>query len=200
MTKSVELIVDVVSPNLYMLFGPLREAVERQGAELHVTPIFLAGLHKLTGNAPPMQRDAGVRGKNEYAMLEIRRFLKTHALDRFRMNSAFPFNTVTVQRMLCVAVEDGRGVELADLLLRLIWEENRDLSQDDVILESLAGTQFDGPSLLERARRDANKQRLVDRTQAAADRGVFGVPTVFVGDEMFFGKERLAQIEKELAG
>ena len=200
MTKSVELIVDVVSPNLYMLFGPLREAVERQGAELHVTPIFLAGLHKLTGNAPPMQRDAGVRGKNEYAMLEIRRFLKTHALDRFRVNSAFPFNTVTVQRMLCVAVEDGRGVELADLLLRLIWEENRDLSQDDVILESLAGTQFDGPSLLERARRDANKQRLVDRTQAAADRGVFGVPTVFVGDEMFFGKERLAQIEKELAG
>ena len=199
MTKSAELIVDVVSPNAYLMFGPLLDVVRRRNARLEVTPIFLGGLHKLTGHAPPFVRDAGVRGKNDYAMLELRRFREKHGLSRFRMNAAFPMNTITVQRMMCAAADEGRAEAFAELALRLVWEEDRDVSRDDVLLAALEGTEFDGPTLLERARTDAVKARLVAQTQNAADRKVFGVPTVFVGDEMFFGKERLAQIDEELA-
>ena len=77
MTKRVELVFDFVSPNAYLVWWPLRELLDRYEAELDVIPVFLGGMHKLTGNAPPMLRDAEVKGKNEYAMLEMQRFIAT---------------------------------------------------------------------------------------------------------------------------
>jgi 2-hydroxychromene-2-carboxylate isomerase len=200
MTKRVELVFDFVSPNAYLIWWPLRELVNRYEAELDVIPVFLGGMHKLTGNAPPMIRDADVKGKNEYAMLEMNRFITRHGLGKYRMHPQFPFNSITLQRMLYAADQDGRGVQFVDGLLRPIWEDGLDITSPEAIGAALTTAGFDAADLFARAQSDAVKQGLVANTDAAVARGAFGIPTMWVnGTEMFFGKERLGQIEELLA-
>lgn len=198
MSNRIELIFDFVSPNAYLVWWPLRDLVRRTGAELDVFPVFLGGMHKLTGNAPPMIRDAEVKGKNEYAMLEMRRFIARHNLDRYRMNSKFPFNSILLQRMLYAADQDGRGVQFAEALLPAVWEQDLDAADPESVAAAVSAAGFDTADLLARAQTDEVKQGLIDNTETAVKRGAFGIPTMFVGDEMFFGKERLGQIEQAL--
>ncbi|MEO1488998.1 MAG: 2-hydroxychromene-2-carboxylate isomerase [Pseudomonadota bacterium] len=204
MANRIELIFDFVSPNAYLIWSPLREVVKRTGAELDITPAFLGGMHKLTGNAPPMMRDADVKGKNEYAMLEMRRFIERHGLTRFKMHPNFPFNSITLQRMLVAADEDGRAVQFVDVVTPAIWEDSIDFADPEVLGEVLTKGGFDAADLFARAGSDEVKQKLVENTDHAVKRGAFGIPTMYVGPkggetEMFFGKERLEQIEEELA-
>ncbi|PKP92747.1 MAG: disulfide bond formation protein DsbA [Alphaproteobacteria bacterium HGW-Alphaproteobacteria-14] len=204
MANRVELVFDFVSPNAYLVWWPLRELVNRYEAELDVIPVFLGGMHKLTGNAPPMIRDGEVKGKNEYAMLEMQRFIARHNLTKYRMHPQFPFNSITLQRMLTAADEDGRGVQFADTLLRPIWENGLDITDPHAIGAVLNAAGFDAADLFARAQSDAVKQRLAANTDTVVARGAFGIPTMFVGPkggetEMFFGKERLGQIEELLA-
>lgn len=205
MTHRVQLVFDFVSPNAYLVFWPLRELVAQHDAELALIPVFLGGMHKLTGNAPPMIRDAEVKGKNAYAMLEMERFIARHGLTKYRMHPQFPFNSILLQRMLYAACEDGRGTALAEVLLRAIWEEGLDIASPEAIAAVLAEAGFDPADLLARAQSDAVKQGLAANTDAVVARGAFGVPTMWVcrdghPDEMFFGKERLGQIAELLAG
>lgn len=207
MANRVELIFDFVSPNAYLIWWPLRELINRYEAELDVVPVFLGGMHKLTGNAPPMIRDAEVKGKNDYAMLEMQRFIARHGLSKYRLHPQFPFNSITLQRMLLAADQDGRGVQFADSLLRPIWEDGIDITDPQALGAVLNAAGFDAAELFARAQTDAVKQGLVANTDAAVARGAFGIPTMFVGKtgapaatyEMFFGKERLSQIEDLLA-
>jgi 2-hydroxychromene-2-carboxylate isomerase len=204
MTARVELVFDFVSPNAYLVFGPLRDVVAKAGAELVLLPVFLAGMHRLTGNAPPMIRDAEVKGKNAYAMLEMERFIAKHGLTQYRMHPQFPFNSILLQRMLYAACADGRGLALAEALLPAIWEEGLDIADPQAIGAVLAAAGFDGSALLAAAQSDAVKQGLTDATSAVVERGAFGIPTMWVRragkpDEMFFGKERLGQIAELLA-
>ena len=203
MTKRVELVFDFVSPNAYLIWWPLRELLDRYEAELDVIPVFLGGMHKLTGNAPPMIRDKDVKGKNEYAMLEMQRFITKHGLGKYRLHPQFPFNSILLQRMLYAADQDGRGVQFAESLLRPIWEDGLDISSPEAIGAGVTEAGFDAADLFARAHTDAVKQGLAASTDAVVARGAFGIPTMFVGPkgqgEMFFGKERLGQIEELLA-
>ncbi|WP_394727321.1 2-hydroxychromene-2-carboxylate isomerase [Altererythrobacter sp. GH1-8] len=198
MNRRVELVFDFVSPNAYLIWYPLREVLKRTDAGLDVIPAFLAGMHRITGNAPPMIRDKDVKGKVEYSMLEFNRFIAKHQLDRFRMNPKFPFNSILLQRLLYAADQDGRAVQMIEVMLPQIWEKGLDVSDPDAIAEALQNGGFDASDLMARAASEEVKQGLVESTSAVADRGAFGIPTVWVGDEMFFGKERLTQIEEEL--
>jgi len=198
MSKTLEFIFDFVSPNAYLAWWPVTDIVARTGARLEVTPVFLGGMHKLTGNAPPFQRDAGVKGKNEYALLEMRRFIARHGFDRFKMHPQFPFNSVTLQRML-LAVKGERRVALVEALLPTIWERGVPLDDPGALGGVLAEAGFDAAALLAASQDPSIKQRLIDNTERAVERGTFGIPTFYVGSEMFFGKERLGQIEEELA-
>jgi 2-hydroxychromene-2-carboxylate isomerase len=203
MATRVELVFDFVSPNAYLIWWPLRELLDRYEAELDVIPVFLAGMHRLTGNAPPMIRDAEVKGKNAYATLEMNRFITRHGLAAFRMHPQFPFNSILLQRMLMAADQDGRGVLFAETLLRAIWEEGVDIASPEAIAAAVSAVGFDAADLFARAQSDDVKQALVASTDAVVARGAFGIPTMFVGPrgegEMFFGKERLGQIEELLA-
>jgi len=199
MTKRVQLVFDFVSPNAYLIWWPLRDLLRDTGAGLDVFPVFLGGMHKLTGNAPPMVRDADVKGKNAYARLEMQRFIARHRLDKFRMNPKFPFNSVRLQRMLYAADQDGRGVQFVETMLPPIWEQELDVSEAEAVATAISAGGFDAGDLARRAETDEVKQGLIDNTQSAVDRGAFGIPTIFVGEEMFFGKERLGQIAEELA-
>lgn len=204
MAKRVELVFDFVSPNAYLIWWPLRDLCDRHEAELAVIPAFLGGMHKLTGNAPPMIRDAEVKGKNAYAMLEMERFIRKHGLTKYRMHPAFPFNSILLQRMLFAACEDGRGVQFAEGLLPAIWEEGLDISSPEAVGAAVSAAGFDAADLFERAQSDAVKQGLIASTEAVVARGAFGIPTMWAinadgREEMFFGKERLGQIEELLA-
>ena len=203
MAKRVELIFDFVSPNAYLVWWPLRELINRTGAELDVFPVFLGGMHKLTGNAPPMIRDADVKGKVEYSMLEMTRFIAKHQLTDYKLHPQFPFNSITLQRMLFAADQDGRGVQFVESLLRPIWEDGVDISDPEAIGAAVSAGGLDAADLFARSQTDEVKQGLVANTSDAVERGAFGIPTMFIGPkggdtEMFFGKERLDQIEDEL--
>lgn len=202
MSKRVELIFDFVSPNAYLVWWPLRDLIRRTDAELDVTPVFLGGMHKLTGNAPPMIRDKDVKGKVEYSMLEMQRFIAKHNLTKYRLHPQFPFNSISLQRMLYAADQDGRGVQFAEAMLPAIWEEGVDVTSPETLGAAIEKAGFDAQDLFVRSQTDEVKQGLVANTQNAVDRGTFGIPTMFVGPEgggeIFFGKERLDQIEEEL--
>ncbi|MDJ0978114.1 MAG: 2-hydroxychromene-2-carboxylate isomerase [Erythrobacter sp.] len=203
MTKRVELIFDFVSPNAYLIWWPLRELVQRTGAELDVTPVFLGGMHKLTGNAPPMIRNKDVKGKVEYDALEMRRFIAKHGLTKFKLHPKFPFNSISLQRLLVAAEQDGRSVQFAEAMLPKVWEEGVDITDPETLAATVAEIGFDAADMMARIQTDDVKQVVARNTDHAVERGAFGIPTMFVGEkdgpqEMFFGKERLAQIEEEL--
>ena len=200
MTRTVEFILDLAAPNGYLAWYPLKEMVARTGAQLLVTPVFLGGMHKLTGNSPPMMRDAGVKGKVPYAALEFRRFLDRHRMQRFSMHPDLPFNSILLQRLLVAADDEAQRQALVDVLQPAVWEQNIDCGDVDVVGKVLAEAGFDSRKLLERAQDDAVKQQLAVNTSSAVERGSFGIPTFFVGDEMWFGKERLDQLESYLSG
>ena len=197
MARTLEFLFDFVSPNAYLAWYPLKDVVARTGAALTVTPVFLGGMHRLTGNAPPMIRDAEVKGKVEYGMLEMQRFIAKHGFDKYRLHPQFPFNSVTLQRML-LAVEGEDRLRLVDALLPALWEQGVPVDDPAALGAVLAGAGLDPHALLAATQDAAIKQALMDSTQNAVDRGAFGIPTFFVGAEMFFGKERLGQVEEEL--
>ncbi|MEP2990710.1 MAG: 2-hydroxychromene-2-carboxylate isomerase [Parasphingorhabdus sp.] len=197
MTKTIELIFDFVSPNGYQIWGPLKDVAERCGATIEITSAFLGGMHKLTGNAPPFVRDAEVKGKNEYAMLEMNRFIAKHGLTKFKMNPKFPFNSITLLRMV-QAQEPETRIALIETLLPAIWEDGLDVSDPEAVGKVLQDGGWDAQALFEATQDPAVKQALIDNTDNAVERGAFGIPTMFVDGEMYFGKERLAQIEEQL--
>lgn len=197
--RRVEIVIDLVSPNAYLAWWPLRDICDRNRAGLDVMPVFLGGMHKLTGNAPPMIRDADVKGKVEYAELEFERFIRRHDLSKFRMHPAFPFNSLGLQRMMVAADQDGRGVQFADAMLRAIWEGSLDVNDADAVAGAIAAAGFDADYLAARAADPSVKQALIDNTEGAVERGAFGIPTFFVDGEIYFGKERLGQVEDQLA-
>ncbi len=197
MTKTIELIFDFVSPNAYLVWQPLRELAARQGAQIQITPAFLGGMHKLTGNGPPFIRDADVKGKNAYANLEMQRFIAKHGLHRFKMNPKFPFNSINLLRML-VSLQGDDQIRFIEALMPAIWEENLDVTDLAAVSTVLTQAGFDAQSLAAKAQDPAIKQAVIDNTDKAVDRGAFGIPTFFIGEEIFFGKERLGQIEETL--
>lgn len=198
MAKSVELIFDFVSPNSYMAWGPLKEIAAKHDAKLIVAPVLLGGMHKLTGNQPPFIRDAGIKGKNEYAMLEMRRFVAKHGLTKFKMNPNFPFATVLLQRLLLVAQEIGREHEFIDLMAPAIWEDGLNGADAEAVAGVINASAFEAEPMMARAQDQEIKQRLMDNTSKAVERGMFGVPGMFVGDNFFFGKDKLHHVNEEL--
>lgn len=198
-TKSLELIFDFGSPNAYLTLKVLPELLERTGADLIITPCLLGGIFKATGNKAPMVQYADAPAKLAYEHLEMRRFIERHGLTKFRLNPHFPVNTLTIMRGAIVAEDEGNLDDYVDAVNRAMWEDGLKMDDAEVIATFLTANGFDGPALLARTQQPEIKARLVANTEAAVARGVFGIPTFFVGDAMFFGKDRLAQVEEALA-
>ena len=198
-TKTLELIFDFGSPNAYLSMKALPDLLDRTGADLVITPCLLGGIFKATGNKAPMIQYADAPAKLAYENLEMRRFIAKHGLVKFRINPHFPINTLIIMRGAIVADDEGNLDDYVDAVNRAMWEDGLKMDDPEVIAPFLSANGFDGPALLARTQEPAIKARLAANTETAVARGVFGIPTFFVGSEMFFGKDRLAQVEEALA-
>jgi 2-hydroxychromene-2-carboxylate isomerase len=198
MSKTIDFIFDFGSPNAYLAWKVLPEIAARTNAQLNLIPCLLGGLFKLTGNQAPMTAFGNVKGKLEYERLETQRFIAKHGIRAFRFNPHFPVNTLLIMRGLLAA----RRAEVFDLylesVLKAMWEEGKKMDDPAVVAEVLREAGLDAKAVLDAAQDPVVKAELAANTNAAAVRGAFGIPTFFVGDEMFFGKERLRQVEEEL--
>lgn len=199
MSKTVEFYFDFGSPNAYLAHHAMKGVVKRTGAQLEYKPVLLGGIFKATNNQPPMMAFANVKGKMAYEKLEFERFLKKHALSKFKFNSRFPVNTLLMMRAAMVAQRDGYLEAYIEAGLKALWEDDQNMADPTVFAEVITKAGFDGAALLGATQDEVVKSALVAATAEAVARGVFGIPTFFVGDEMFFGKERLGQVEDELA-
>jgi 2-hydroxychromene-2-carboxylate isomerase len=198
MSATIEFIFDFASPNAYLAYRALPAIVERIGARLMINPCLLGGIFKATGNVAPAVAYAPVKGKLEYEMLEIRRFVARHRLEKFRFNPHFPVNTLMLMRGLVAARESGDEAAYLEMGLEGLWEEGLKLDDREVLARRIDSAGLNSASLLAAAQTDRVKLKLADNTAAAVARGVFGIPTFFVGDDMFFGKDRLGQVEQAI--
>jgi 2-hydroxychromene-2-carboxylate isomerase len=194
----VEFHFDVGSPNAYLVHKLIPGIEQRTGAKLIYVPILLGGVFKLTNNQAPMVQFKGIKNKLEYQRLEFTRFIRTHGLARFKMNPHFPVNTVQVMRGAVAAEIDGQLARYVDAVFRNMWEEGLMLDDPAVITAALTQSGLDGARTLARIQDQDVKDKLLANTEASVARGTFGAPTFFVGDEMFFGKDRLREVEEEI--
>lgn len=198
MPKRLEFYFDFGSPNAYLTHHALAGVIARTGAELVYVPVLLGGIFKATGNQAPMMAFRNVKGKLDYERLEFARFVKKHGLTAFTWNSAFPVNTILLMRGAIKAQKDGTLPAYIAAGLAAMWEDDKDMSNPETFVTVMNAAGLDGQALAEATQEPEIKSALMEATEAAVDRGVFGIPTFFVGNEMFFGKERLRQVEEEL--
>jgi len=199
MSKTIDFIFDFGSPNAYPAWKLLPDIAARQGAQVRLVPCLLGGIFKLTGNQAPMVAFGGIKGKMDYEMLETRRFIAAHGLTAFQFNPHFPVNTLLLMRGMVAAQRAGIGPAYLDAMLKGMWEQGLKLDDPAVFVATAYAAGLDGAALLAATADPEVKAELAANTDAAVARGVFGIPSFFVEDEMFFGKERLGQVEAELA-
>jgi 2-hydroxychromene-2-carboxylate isomerase len=192
----VEFHFDFGSPNAYLAHLVIPEIERRTGAKFEYVPVLLGGVFKLTGNRSPAEAFAGIKNKPEYERLETERFLKRHAITGYRRNPFFPVNTLMVMRGAIAAQNLGVFERYVDEIYRHMWSEPKKLDDPAVWRAVLQEAGFDAPRF-EALVQDADiKQRLIANTERSVERGTFGSPTFFVGDEIFFGKDRLRDVEE----
>lgn len=198
MARTIDFIFDFGSPNAYLAYKVLPQIAQRTGAGIKLIPCLLGGIFKLTGNQAPMTAFGGVKGKLEYEALETRRFVEKHGLAAYRFNPHFPVNTLLIMRGMIAAQRAGVGERYLDAVLSAMWETGQKMDDPAVFTAVLDAAGLDGEALLAATQNPEVKAELMANTESAANRGVFGIPTFFVGDEMFFGKDRLGQVEDAL--
>jgi 2-hydroxychromene-2-carboxylate isomerase len=196
--RTVDFIFDFGSPNAYLAHKIIPEIAARTGARFTYVPCLLGGIFKATGNQSPISAFAGVRNKLEYDRRETDRFVRKHGLSAFRWNPHFPVNTLTIMRGAIAAEMDGELAPYVEAMFRGMWEDGRKLDDPAVIVETLIAAGFDPDRFQQRVQAQDVKDKLMANTTKAVERGAFGAPTFFIGDEMWFGKDRLRDIEDHL--
>lgn len=197
MGKSFEFLFDFGGPNSYLAHKVLPDMCARTGAQAVYVPILLGGLFKITNNQAPLIRYAETPAKQKYEMLEFDRFVKAHELP-FKMNPHFPINSITLMRGAIAAQQLGCFMPYVDAVMNAMWQDGLDMTDAELVRGVLDNAGLDGALLLTKAGETAIKEELVANTENAARRGAFGVPTFFVDDEIYWGKERLGQVEEAL--
>ena len=192
----VEFHFDFGSPNAYLAHLVIPEIEQRTDVKFEYVPVLLGGVYKLTGNRSPAESLAGIKNKPDYERLETARFLKRHGITRFRPNPFFPVNTLTIMRGAIAAQLLGVFEHYVDEIYRHMWSDPKKLDDPAVLHAALLESGFDADRFEELVRDVEVKTRLLDNTERSVARGTFGSPTFFVGDEIFFGKDRLRDVEE----
>ena len=199
MQPKVEFHFDFGSPNAYLSHLVIPKIVQRTGVPFDYVPVLLGGVFKATNNVSPAVSLQGVRNKGEYTQLETQRFVKQHGITRYARNPFFPVNTLTIMRGAIAAKRLGVFERYVDEVYRHMWAEPKKMDEPDVIEKALAESKLPVKQLLELVQDTSVKQELIANVERSVARGTFGSPSFFVGNELYFGKDRLRDVEEEIA-
>ena len=199
MTLRVEFHFDFGSPNAYLAHLAIPGVQKRIGVPFKYVPVLLGGVFKATNNVSPAVSLKGIRNKPEYQRLETERFLRRYDVPAYVPNPHFPVNTLTIMRGAIVARREGFFERYVDEVYRHMWSRQRKMDDPAVIAEALAESGLPVEKMLAGIQDPAVKQELIANTESSVERGVFGSPSFFVGDELYFGKEKLRDVEEEVA-
>lgn len=200
MTKKVEFLFDFGSPNAYLSWKVVPEIEKRTGTRFQYVPVLLGGIFKATNNVSPVIANQGIRNKNEYQFLEIERFVKKHGLTKFKFNPHFPVNTLQIMRGAIAAEMENMLPKYVDAVMAAMWEDGKKMDDAEVIKATLDAAGIDGAHILARTGEADVKAKLVANTENAVERGAFGIPTFYVDGDIYFGKDRLRDVEEAIAG
>ena len=198
MAHRVEFHFDFGSPNAYLAHLVIPAIEKRTGARFVYVPVLLGGVFKATGNVSPAVSLRGIKNKGEYAARETRRFVAKHGITRFAPNPFFPVNTLQIMRGAVAAQRLDCFARYVDEVYRHMWADPKKMDESAVIRAALLESRLPADELLAHAADPDVKQELLSNTEASVARGVFGSPSFFVGDELFFGKDRLREVEEEI--
>jgi len=195
---TVEHHFDFGSPNSYLAWKVIPEIEKRTGVTFKNVPVLLGGIFKLTGNQPPMIAFGNIKNKPDYDRIEMQRFIAKHGLDKFAFNKHFPVNTVQIMRGAVVADMEGYLSDYMAAVFAAMWENSKKMDDAQVIVAELDAAGLDGAHIMARIQDQDVKDKLIANTNATVERGSFGAPTFYVGKEIFFGKDRLRDVEEEI--
>ena len=198
MTIRPQFLFDFGSPNAYLSHLVIPEIEKRQGVKFEYLPVLLGDVFKLTNNRSPAETNAGIRNKSEYQKLETERFIKQHGITRYRPNPFFPVNTLAIMRGAVAAQKLGIFERYVDEVYRHMWAEPKKMDDPAVLRAALIESKLPVDRLFELVQTPEVKDALLAETQRAVDRGTFGSPTFFVDGDIYFGKDRLRDVEEDI--
>jgi 2-hydroxychromene-2-carboxylate isomerase len=199
--RKVEFYFDLVSPYSYLAHGRVGHMCEEHGAELVLRPMLLGAVHKAVGLQAPIE----IASKGRYQVRDIHRWAEHYGLP-IRLPEPFPFRTLKTMRVAIVRLGEGDLEPFVREAFALYWEEGgapkgtEEADEDGPLQEVAARIGADPEEVLEKAASGEAKEALKSATSEALERGVFGAPTFFVGEEMFWGNDRLHFVEAALKG
>jgi 2-hydroxychromene-2-carboxylate isomerase len=194
--RNIDFFYDIGSSYSYLAATQLDRLEHNTGATVRLRPFLLGGVFKATGNGPPAQIPAKARWMQKDLELWA-----AHYGVPYRFPSRFPLITLPTQRVLVAADLEGGQAALRALtlpLFRAYWAEDRDVTSLEVIADVASSVGFDGAALIARSSADDVKQRLRTETEEAVAKGAFGAPSFFVGEQLYFGNDRISLIEAHL--
>jgi len=192
----LEYFFDYVSPYSYVAHNALKSFVPRTGAEMVIRPMFLGGVMQATGNRPPGM----VPAKGKYMGADLARACKRLGIG-MHMNPNFPMNTRALTRAtIGLSQNPEEQARFIEAVFNICWNDPRGIDPGDPeqLGPVLAEVGFEPEAIMALATHDDNKAQLRANTEEAVERGAFGAPTFFVGEEMFFGHDRLDYVEDAL--
>jgi 2-hydroxychromene-2-carboxylate isomerase len=194
----VEFHFDFGSPNAYLAERVLPAIEQRTGVKFDYVPVLLGGVYKATNNMSPAESLRGIRNKPEYNALETRRFIARHNITSFKPNPFFPVNTLMLMRGAVAAQFEDMFEPYFRAGYHRMWEEPKKMDDLQIFRDAFMVSGIDIDRLIARAQQDDVKKKLIENTNDAVQRGTFGSPTFFVGNEMFFGKDQLRDVEESI--
>ncbi|AYG07432.1 2-hydroxychromene-2-carboxylate isomerase [Pseudomonas fluorescens] len=196
MSKTLEFFFDLGSPTTYLAYTQLPGICAETGSQLVYQPILLGGIFKATGNASPVT----IPAKGRYLLQDLARYAKRYGVP-LKFNPHFPINTLTLMRAVTGIQlrQPERFIDFIDCLFRAIWVEGRNMGDPAVVAAVLAQHHFDPAQVLELTQDEEVKDALKHKTEEAIARGMFGAPAMFVGQQLFFGQDRLDFVREALS-
>lgn len=195
---SAEFLFDFGSPNAYLAHKVIPGIETRTGVRFAYIPVLLGGVFKATGNKSPMEAFAGIPAKLAYEGRERDRFVARHGLTKFAGNPHFPVNTLAIMRGAVAAQRLDVFEAYVETVFVAMWERGQKMDDPAVVGAVLIAAELPADDLMALTQDQAVKDRLVANTADAVARGVFGIPSFVVGEELYFGKDRLGEVEEAI--
>lgn len=196
----IEFLYDFGGPNSWFVHRAI-PAIESEGrVRFRYVPVLLGGLFKATGNQAPMVTYGHVAAKVAYDRLEMERFMARHGITGFKLNPHFPVRTLLAMRGAVAADRMGCGPAYREAMYTALWQDGLKLDEPEVWAGAVAAAGLDAAAFAAAVEDPEIKAELVASTDRAVARGAFGVPTFFLGEEMWFGKDRLRDCVEAATG